>query len=240
MQANGAEREAGARPDFEPDFRSIRTWIFDLDNTLYPARCDLFSQIDARMTAYVAKLLGVDAQEARRLQKELYRLHGTTLNGLMTVHGIAPEPYLDFVHDIDLSALQPDAELARGLARLPGKRFVFTNGCRNHAARVLERLALSHLFEEIWDIRAIAFHPKPDARAYAKMQALSGAQGAAAAMFDDIARNLVEAHALGLTTVWLRNGSDWSKQGPAHPVAEPRHIHYETEDLAAFLHAIRV
>jgi len=222
------------------DFRHVRAWIFDLDNTLYPARCDLFGQISARMTDYVGRLLGIGPEEALRLQKEHYRVHGTTLNGLMKSHDLDPEDYLAFVHDIDLAALVPDAELSRALTRLPGRRFVFTNGCRNHAARVLERLEIAHLFDAIWDIRTIGYRPKPEAVAYRTVLASSGVLASEAAMFDDIARNLVEAHALGLTTVWLKNGSPWSSQGPLHPVAEPEHIDYETDDLAAFLHSIRV
>ena len=233
MQAEQAGPDAG-------DFRHVRAWIFDLDNTLYPARCDLFAQISARMTDYVGRLLGVGPQEALRLQKEHYRVHGTTLNGLMKLHDVEPEDYLAFVHDIDLAALAPDAQLSRGLERLPGRRFVFTNGCRNHAARVLERLELTHLFDAIWDIRAIDYCPKPEAEAYRTVLAKSGVLASEAAMFDDIARNLVEAHALGLTTVWLKNGSPWSSQGPLYPVAQSEHIDYETDDLAAFLHSIRV
>ncbi len=229
-----------APPEKKADFRHVRAWVFDLDNTLYPAHCDLFAQIDDRMTDYVARLLNVDRVEARRLQKEHYRLHGTTLNGLMKVHGIEPEHYLAAVHDIDLSALTADALLAAALARLPGKRFVFTNGCRNHAARVLARLELSHLFDEIWDIRTIEFRPKPDPAAYHAVQARTGTPAEATAMFDDIAHNLVAAHEAGWTTVWLKNGSEWSRQGPRHMIAEPRHIHYETEDLAQFLHTIEI
>jgi len=232
--------QAGQSGQDARDFRHVRAWIFDLDNTLYPAHCDLFAQIDVRMTDYVGRFLGVDPVEAKRLQKEHYRIHGTTLTGLMKLHDLDPEDYLAFVHDIDLATLAPDALLSDALARLPGKRFVFTNGCRNHAARVLERLGLSHLFDAIWDIRAVDYRPKPDANAYRQVLAKSGALACASAMFDDIARNLVEAHALGLTTVWLKNGSPWSSQGPLHPVAEPGHIDYETDDLAAFLHSIRV
>jgi putative hydrolase of the HAD superfamily len=240
MQADQRGLDAGTQADLRPDFRHVRAWIFDLDNTLYPASCDLFAQIDVRMTDYVGRFLGVDPIEAKRLQKEHYRVHGTTLTGLMKLHDLEPEDYLAFVHDIDLSGLVPDPELSRGLERLPGKRFVFTNGCRNHAARVLERLGLSHLFDAIWDIRAIDYRPKPDAHAYRQVLAKSGVLASASAMFDDIARNLVEAHMLGLTTVWLKNGSPWSSQGPLHPVAESGHIDYETDDLAAFLHSIRV
>ncbi|HEY2032610.1 MAG TPA: pyrimidine 5'-nucleotidase [Rhizomicrobium sp.] len=223
-----------------PDFRHVRTWVFDLDNTLYPSSCDLFGQIDAKMSAYMQNLLKLPPDEARRLQKAYYHEHGTTLNGLMKVHHIDAEDYLAFVHDIDLSVLTPDPALCAALLRLPGRKFVFTNGCVNHADRVLHKLDLTGQFEEIWDIRTIGFQPKPDAAAYRTVLARAGSDGRQAAMFEDIARNLVEAKALGMTTVWLKNGSDWSKQGPTLPVAQPHHIDYETDDLAAFLQSIRV
>ncbi|HEY2069275.1 MAG TPA: pyrimidine 5'-nucleotidase [Rhizomicrobium sp.] len=222
------------------DLRHIRAWIFDLDNTLYPAQADLFVQIDARMTDYVARMLGLGREEARRLQKEHYRVHGTTLNGLMKLHGIDPEDFLAKVHDIDLSALTPDPSLAEGLARLPGQRIVFTNGCRDHAKRVLAKLELSHLFDAVMDIRAIRFQPKPDPEAYRTVLEYTGVAASQAVMFEDIARNLVAPHEQGWTTVWLKNGSEWSRQGPAEPIAGPEHIHYEIDDLASFLHSIRV
>ena len=223
-----------------PDFRHVESWIFDLDNTLYPASSDLFAQVDARMTAFVQALLGLSADDARRLQKTYYRDHGTTLNGLMRMHGVDPEDYLAFVHAIDLTVLVPDRSLGAAIARLPGRRYVFTNGCRNHAARVLERLALDGLFDDIWDIRTVGYRPKPDVDGYRFVLEQSSIQPARAAMFEDAARNLVPAHALGMTTVWLKNGSMWSKQGPEHPVPEARHIHYEIEDLPEFLQTIRI
>ena len=223
-----------------PDFRHIRNWIFDLDNTLYPSSCDLFGQIDEKMALYTQRLLGITLAEARRLQKEYYFAHGTTLNGLMRVHGVDAEDYLAFVHDIDLSVLTPDPALYGALATLPGRKFVFTNGCINHAGRVLERLGIAAHFEAVWDIRTIGFQPKPAAAAYRTVLAQADSDGRDAAMFEDITRNLVEAKALGMTTVWLKNGSDWSRQGPSQPVAQPHHIDYETDDLAAFLQFIRV
>lgn len=223
-----------------PDFRHVRNWIFDLDNTLYPSSCDLFGQISERMTDYVQKLLNLPREEARVLQKAYYHDHGTTLNGLMKLNDVDAEDYLAFVHDIDLSALSPDPVLGEIIARLPGRKFVFTNGCLNHAGRVLDRLALAEQFDEVWDIRTIAFTPKPDASAYRAVLARAGSNGHDAAMFEDIARNLVAAKALNMTTVWLRNGSAWSAQGPTHPVAQAHHIDYETDDLTEFLHSIRV
>jgi len=228
------------KPATGPDFRHIDAWIFDLDNTLYRADSDLFALIDARMAAYVARLLDVTPEEAKKIQKDYYRDYGTTLSGLMRVHGIDPEPFLSDVHDIDLTQLAPDPVLNQTIARLPGRRVVFTNGCRNYAQRVLERLDLDKLMDEIWDIRAIAFQPKPDPNAYERVLANSGIAPERAVMFEDVARNLVPARALGMTTVWINNGSVWSKQGPEHPVAEPHHIDYETTDLSRFLSTIRI
>jgi putative hydrolase of the HAD superfamily len=156
------------------------------------------------------------------------------------VHGIDPETFLSDVHDIDLSQLEPDLRLNGAIARLPGRRFVFTNGCRNHAERVLERIGLDRLMDDIWDIRTIAFQPKPDRAAYERVVADGAIVASRAAMFEDVARNLVPARALGMTTVWINNGSVWSKQGPEHPVAEPHHIDHETGDLSAFLTTIRI
>jgi len=235
MPAHAAEKPASS-----PDFRHVDAWIFDLDNTLYRADSDLFALIDARMSAYVARLLNVTPVEAKKIQKDYYRDYGTTLSGLIRVHGIDPETFLSDVHDIDLTQLEPDPALNRAIARLPGRKVVFTNGCRNYAQRVLERLHLDKLMDDIWDIRTIAFQPKPDPTAYDRVLENSGIAPRRAAMFEDVARNLVPARALGMTTVWINNGSVWSKQGPEHPVAEPHHIDYETTDLSAFLSTIRI
>lgn len=233
-QINGQTAAAAA------DFAHVRDWIFDLDNTLYRADNGIFARIDARMTEFLSGFLGKPPNEARVVQKALYREHGTTLNGLIKLYGIDPESYLNYVHDIDLSDLVPDAGLDFAIARLPGRRYIFTNGCRNHAARILERLRIAHLFDDIWDIRTIAFAPKPDPAAYDQVIAKAGIVPATAAMFDDIARNLVPAHALGMTTVWLKTASAWAGQGPEFPVASAGHIDHETADLTVFLNSIGI
>jgi putative hydrolase of the HAD superfamily len=225
-------------PLARPDFTHVRDWIFDLDNTLYHADNGVFAQIDGRMTSFVAELLSLDRDSARAVQKQLYRDHGTTLAGLVAVHGIDPEPYLAFVHDLDLSELMPDPALGVALERLSGRRFVFTNGCRNHAARILERLGLGHLFHQIWDIRTIGFVPKPGREAYDAVVTAAGLDPGRTAMFDDIARNLVVPHEMGMTTVWLNCQSDWSRQGPDFPVASRQHIDHEIRDLSDFLNRI--
>lgn len=229
-----------ALPATDADFRHVRHWIFDLDNTLYRADCGLFAGIEARMTDFVMQATGLDRVAARALQKDLYRQYGTTLSGMMQTRGTDPEAYLAFVHDIDLSGLAPDPALNFQLERLPGRRYVFTNGCRHHAERILARRGMAGLFDEIWDIRALGFVPKPDARAYASVVAAAELAPSSAAMFDDIAHNLAPARALGMTTVWLKTGSDFSAGTREIPLAASNHIDHETGDLTVFLGSIRI
>ena len=224
----------------EPDFRHVNAWIFDLDNTLYRADSDLFAQIDSRMTRYIAERLQLSDEAALRLQQSYYRQYGSTLCGLIQFDKVDPEHFLAYVHDIDLTVLKPDEALNRAFARLPGCRYVFTNGCRNHAVRVLDRLGLTRSIDDIWDIRTVEFIPKPQTQAYERVVASAGLAPRKAAMFEDMARNLMPAHALGMTTVWLNNGSPWSHQGPLDPPVARDQIHHEIDDLAEFLHAIRV
>lgn len=236
----GMTRMDGEGTAARPDFRHVRCWIFDLDNTLYRADNGIFAQIEGRMTDYVMRTRGLSRPDAKKVQKDLYRRYGTTLNGLMREDGIDAEDYLAFVHAIDLSDLAPDAGLAAALAALPGRRMVFTNGCGHHAARILERLGLAELFEAVWDIRTIAFHPKPDASGYDAIVAAGGFAPEGAAMFDDIPGNLVPASRLGMTTVWLRNDdAPWGAQGPGADVV-PSAIDHRTDDLSTFLHRIRI
>jgi putative hydrolase of the HAD superfamily len=231
-----AEKNTPAGP---PDFRHVRSWIFDLDNTLYRADNGVFAQIEARMTDYVERLLNLPRDAARAVQKDLYRQYGTTLNGLMREHDCDAEDYLAYVHDIDLGDLAADPSLKAALAHLPGRRFVFTNGCANHAARILDRIGLADSFDAVWDIRSMGFMPKPMAQAYTQVMAAGAVEGPEAAMFDDIARNLVPARALGMTTVWLKTDAPWGKHGPLMDVA-PGDIEHETDNLTQFLNTIRI
>lgn len=223
-----------------PDFRHIDTWIFDLDNTLYRADSNLFAEIESRMNAFIMRELKISEIEAQTLRSQYYRSYGSTLTGLIAHYAIDPEAFLCYVHDIDLSALKPDPALAQALARLPGKRYVFTNGCRNHAARVLEKTGLTGLIDGVWDIRATGFTPKPQPGAYDRIVADTGLNPASAAFFEDMAVNLAPAHALGMTTVWLANGSAWSDQGPDALLQSRDHIQHTIDDLGDFLQTIRV
>ncbi len=211
----------------------VETWVFDLDNTLYPASSQLFAQIDTRMTTFVADLLSLDRQAAKDLQKQLFHEHGTTLSGLMRSHSVNPDAFLGYVHDIDLSGLDPDPQLARLLAALPGRRIIYTNGSVGHAERITARLGIDHLFHGIQDIVSSAFDPKPSHAAFRRFLDDHDVAPDQAAFFDDMPHNLLPAHDLGLATIWIDQKSDWSRPGGIGD-----HIHHRAESLTEFLHRL--
>ena len=223
-------------------FTGKNAWVFDLDNTLYPAECDLFAQIDVRMNEFVARALDVDLTHARVLQKQYLVEHGTTLNGLMKVHGLEPAEFLDYVHDIDLTPVSPDPELARLVSALPGKKIIFTNGSRAHAERVTDKLGLGGLFHHIFSIEDADYIPKPQAAAFDGLIAQAGVDPREAVMFEDLARNLEPAAALGFVTVLVQSSKDWSHEPiearPAGAGDIPPFVHYATNDLRGFLRDI--
>ncbi|MBI2585105.1 MAG: pyrimidine 5'-nucleotidase [Rhodospirillales bacterium] len=180
-------------------------WVFDLDNTLYPASSNLFQQVDRRMTLFIAEFLSLDSETAYKLQKTYFREHGTTMRGLMNVHGIDPGPFLEFVHDIDLAPVAPDPALDAALTRLKGRKIVFTNGPTDHALRVMDRLAVRRHFEAVFDIVEADYVPKPEPRAYEALVRRYGLNPTTTVMVEDLARNLAPAAAMGMTTVWVRS-----------------------------------
>jgi putative hydrolase of the HAD superfamily len=216
-----------------PALAHVESWIFDLDNSLYPASTDLFGLIDLRMGAFIQQLLGCDPEEARRVQKRHFLEHGTTLAGLMRDHGVEPREFLDYVHDIDLARLVADPGLVAALDRLPGRKFVFTNADEHYAGRVLERLGLANAFDGLHDIHAMDYVPKPDPRGYAAICARHGIDPRRALFVDDMARNLAPAKALGMTTVWLDNGSERGDHD-----ADLAAIDYRASDIAAWLNEV--
>ena len=211
----------------------IRCWIFDLDNSLYPASANLFALIDVRMRRFIEDLLGCGAEEAHRIQKQHFHEHGTTLAGLMSEHGVDPHAFLDYVHDIDLARISADVALADAIGRLPGRKFVFTNGDAAYAERVLKRLGLGGLFDGIQDIHAMDYVPKPDPLAYRRMCERFAIDPRTALFVEDMARNLQPAKALGMTTVWIDNGSERGDHG-----ADPAFIDYHIEDIGRWLEEI--
>jgi len=222
------------------DLRHIESWVFDLDNTLYAAECQLFAQIDARMTAFIQEKLSRPHGDARRLQKEYYVKYGTTMSGLMNEHDICPDEFLAFVHDIDLSPIGENRALAAALEKLPGRRFIFTNASVKHAENVAGALGVYHLFDGVYDIKAAGYTPKPHRATYDAFLHRHGVDAGRAVMFDDISQNLEAPRALGMTTVLICSDAAWladepHDKRPAAPGESAGHVDYTTDDLTAFL-----
>jgi putative hydrolase of the HAD superfamily len=222
-------------------FSNVDTWVFDLDNTLYPHHLNLWQQVDERIRDYIARFLKITHEEAFRLQKDYYKRYGTSMRGLMTEHGMAPDDFLDFVHQIDHSPLEPNPALGAAIENLPGRKLILTNGTRRHADAVLARLKLDRHFENVFDIVAAELEPKPSRRTYDRFLSTLNIDAGKTAMFEDLARNLAIPHALGMTTVLVVPQhtrevfrEDWELEGRDAP-----HVDHVTDDLVGFLEGIK-
>jgi putative hydrolase of the HAD superfamily len=221
-------------------FTHVETWVFDLDNTLYPHHVNLWQQVDARIGEFIGNYLQVDPIEARRIQKDYYRRYGTSMRGMMTEHGVCADDYLAYVHRIDHSPLEPNPAMGAAIAKLPGRKLILTNGSTDHADKVLERLGIGSHFEAVFDIIAAELEPKPAPQTYRRFLDLHHVDPAHAAMFEDLSRNLVVPHQLGMTTVLVvPDGSkdvvreDWELEG-----RDADHVDHVTDDLTGFLAAL--
>lgn len=221
-------------------FTDVDTWVFDLDNTLYPHHVNLWQQVDARIGEFIGNYLRISPQQARVIQKDYYLRYGTSMRGMMTEHGVRADDYLAYVHRIDHSPLQPNPALGAAIAKLPGRKLILTNGSTDHAGAVLDRLGLVAHFEAVFDIIAAELEPKPAPQTYQKFLRLHDVDPKNAAMFEDLARNLVVPHELGMTTVLVvPDGSqevvreDWELEG--HDAA---HVDHVTDDLTGFLQRV--
>ena len=208
----------------------IETWVFDLDNTLYAPSASIYRQVEERMNEFIMSELKLEREAAQALRRRFFEAHGTTLRGLMNEYGMPPGPFLDYCHDLDLSPLARDERLAAAIAALPGRKLIFTNATVSYAGRVLAQLGLEAQFSAIHDIEACNFVPKPDPSGYHVLLERYGVRPARSAMIEDVAKNLVPAAALGMTTIWL-------KSGPLAKAADgdSAHIHHAIDDLHAFL-----
>jgi len=224
-------------------FAHVDTWVFDLDNTLYPPGLDLWRQIDEKMRAYIANFLGITLDEAFALQKGYYRKYGTSLRGLMIEHAMDPDDFLAHVHAIDLASLDAAPLLGEALGALPGRKLIYTNGSRGHADQVLAKLGISTHFADIHDIVSSEFHPKPQEIAYRGFLKLYDVDPTHAAMFEDLARNLEVPHQLGMRTVLVVppglavNPAD--REAWEHEGRDGAHIDHVTDNLTAFLNGLR-
>ena len=209
-------------------------WLFDLDNTLYSADCRLFDQIHVRMRDYLMDYFKVGEEAAARIRRKYFLEHGTTLSGLIANDGIDPAGFLDYVHDIDLSPVAPNPALDAALARLPGRKLIFTNADTGHAENVMARLGVAHHFEAIFDIVGADYICKPHPAPYAQIVADYGVPAGAAVMLDDMSVNLEPAAALGMTTVWVRTHYSWA----GDEAEDPDHVHHVTDDVTAWLETV--
>jgi putative hydrolase of the HAD superfamily len=217
-------------------FSHVTTWIFDLDNTLYPHEAQLWPQVDDRITVFLSELLGTDGLSARALQKYFYYRYGTTLKGLMEEQGTDPHEFLDFVHQINLDKLYPDPALSAAIALLPGRKLIMTNGSRRHAENVAGKLGILHHFEDIFDIVAADLIPKPEIEAYALFLRKYNIDPQKAAMFEDIARNLEVPHALGMvTTLVLPKTIDPFRELHEQIAVNAPYVDFTVQDLTAHL-----
>jgi putative hydrolase of the HAD superfamily len=219
-------------------FDGIETWVFDLDNTLYPASSKLFDQISRRMTGFIADYFDLAPDAALTRQRDFFMRYGTTLRGLMVEHGVDPEPFLKYVHAIDVGVVAANPELAARLARLPGRKLVFTNASRVHAERIMARIGIADQFEDIFDIAAADYVPKPDRTSYAMMLRRHDVDPVRACMIEDIAINLEPAKALGMATVWLKGEIEWARPKGSGNAAPPDYIDYVAEDLGSWLDGV--
>ncbi|MEC7050260.1 MAG: pyrimidine 5'-nucleotidase [Pseudomonadota bacterium] len=213
----------------------IQDWVFDLDNTIYPAKSNLFLRVAVRITEFVAQHFDVPLDEARVIQTDLFRRYGTTMRGLMVEQQLAPEDYLHFVHDIDVSDLLVEHELDRLLSALPGRKHIFTNGTVPHARNILNAYGIEDHFTHIFDIVGADFVPKPERQAFDRFIGETGIDPRGAVMVEDMARNLEPAHELGMRTVWLVSDHDWAAKGADEP-----YVHFVAEDLKSFLSALAI
>ncbi|MBR0695749.1 pyrimidine 5'-nucleotidase [Bradyrhizobium lablabi] len=221
-------------------FNHVETWVFDLDNTLYPHHVNLWQQVDARIGEFVGNWLNVSPEEARRIQKDYYLRYGTTMRGMMTQHGVRADDYLAYVHKIDHSPLEPNPAMGAAIAGLPGRKLILTNGSTDHVDAVLSRLGLATHFDGVFDIIAAEFEPKPALRTYQRFLELHDVEPTRAAMFEDLARNLIVPHRLGMTTVLVvPDGGrevvreDWELEG-----RDATHVDHVTDNLTGFLQGL--
>jgi putative hydrolase of the HAD superfamily len=238
--SSGASRRAGPAFKNVATFKNVESWIFDLDNTLYPHHLNLWQQVDVRIRDYIVDFLKVTHEEAFRLQKDYYRRYGTTLRGLMEEHGLEPDQFLEIVHQIDHSPLTPNPSLGGAIAALPGRKFILTNGTRRHADAVMRRLGIEQHFDAVFDIQAAELEPKPRPVVYERFLARHQVNARRAAIFEDLARNLEVPHTLGMITVLVvPEGTravlreEWELAG-----RDSAHVDHVTDNLTAFLRGV--
>ena len=216
-------------------FKSIKYWIFDLDNTLYSGKTKVFEQVDKKMSQYISNKLNISVEEARKIQKNYFYEYNTTLNGMIKNHKINPDEFLEFVHDINIDFLKKDIKLAKEIKDLPGKKIIFTNGSKKHAINVTKKIGIDQHFDHIFDIVDSDFIPKPSIEAYKKLIEKHKIDPKLSVLVEDIARNLKPAYEMGMQTVWIENDEPWASK-----FSDSNFVNYRTNNLSEFLRKINL
>jgi len=216
-------------------FKTIKYWLFDLDNTLYSGKTKVFEQVDKKMSKYISDKLSISIEEAKKIQKNYFHEYNTTLNGMIKNHKIDPDEFLEFVHDINIDFLQKDTKLAQEIEKLEGKKIIFTNGSRKHALNVTKRIGIDQLFDGIFDIVDSGFIPKPSVEAYRKLVRKHKIDPKLSVFIEDIARNLKPAYEMGMKTVWIENEEPWAKK-----FSDSSFVNFKIKNLSYFLKKINL
>ena len=217
------------------ELKSIKYWIFDLDNTLYSGKTKVFEQVDKKMSEYISKKLNVSTAEAKEIQKNYFHEYNTTLNGMIKNHKIDADEFLEFVHNIDIDFLKKDLILGEELKKLDGKKIIFTNASRKHALNVTKRIGIDHYFDDIFDIFDCEFVPKPAIQSYKKLVEKHKIDPKLCGFVEDIARNLKPAYEMGMKTIWIENNEPWAKE-----FSNSNFINYKTNNLSEFIKKINL
>jgi putative hydrolase of the HAD superfamily len=183
----------------------IHTIFFDLDNTLYSRNSGVWEAIGERINLFMTKILHIPEQDILPLRKKFWDEFNTTLMGLQSMFDVDEMEYLDFVHDVDLTAiLSDDGQLRQMLSAIPQNKIIFTNSDRAHASRVLSLLEVEDLFERIVDIIAMKPFVKPQPQAYQIALQLAGLETPEGCMFiDDLIENVEQASETGFLSVFV-------------------------------------
>jgi len=215
------------------ELKKIKYWLFDLDNTLYSGDTKVFDQVDKKMSKFISEKLKISEEEAKKIQKNYFHEYNTTLNGMIKNHDIDANEFLEFVHDVNLDFLKKDEFLGNQINKLNGKKIIFTNGSKAHAANVTGKIGIDKLFDGVFDIVDSDFYPKPSMEPYKKIIENYNIEPEYCIFFEDIARNLKPAHELGMKTVWIENDEPWAAK-----YSDSEFINYKTKNLANFLKEI--
>ena len=184
---------------------SRRVWIFDLDNTLHDASARIFPSMHEQINAYLRRHFELDEAGANEMRRGFWLRYGTTLNGLMRHHGTDPRRFLAETHRFPELAdmVVHENALRHALARLGGRKLVFSNAPRHYVEGVLRAIGVGRWFAAVYTIEDARFRGKPAAHGFHLLLRKHDLDPHRCAFLDDSLENLRTAKRLGMSTVWV-------------------------------------